>query len=78
MNTGVWITNYPGMAKKTVLKLNLSRYAPLSVEMQKALEADQAVITENGISYVDNEQNIEDTVEVKKEKMRENPTLELP
>lgn len=39
---GVWKDNFDAMAKKTVLKRILNQYAPLSVDMQKALEYDQA------------------------------------
>ena len=42
--TSSWKTNKEGMALKTVTKLNINKYAPLSVEMQKAAIADQAVI----------------------------------
>ena len=42
--TSSWKTNFEGMALKTVTKLNISKYAPLSVEMQKAVIADQAII----------------------------------
>lgn len=42
--TSSWKTNFDGMALKTVTKLNLSKYAPLSVEMQRAVVADQAII----------------------------------
>ncbi len=53
---GVWQENFDLMAKKTVLKLLLSRYAPLSVEMQTAITSDQAVFKEaDKPSYVDNE-----------------------
>lgn len=48
---GVWKDNFDAMAKKTVLKLILSRYAPLSVDMQKAIEVDQS--DANG-DYIDN------------------------
>lgn len=48
---GVWKDNFDAMARKTVIKLLLSRYAPLSVDMQKAIELDQA--DANG-AYVDN------------------------
>ena len=54
-----WTTDFDAMAKKTVLKLLLNRYAPLSVEMRNAITADQAVISEKGEEYVDNQ--IEDT-----------------
>jgi recombinational DNA repair protein RecT len=44
------------MAKKTVVKLHLnSGFAPLSIEMQKAQESDQSIVTDNGFKYVDNE-----------------------
>lgn len=39
---GVWKDNFDAMAKKTVLKRILNQYAPLSVDMQKAMEYDQA------------------------------------
>lgn len=42
--SGLWKDEFEGMAKKTVTKLNLSKNAPLSIEMQRAVTADQAVI----------------------------------
>ena len=56
-----WKSNFDGMAKKTVLKLLLARYAPLSVEMQSAITQDQATMTVNDdlelsqFTYVDND-----------------------
>lgn len=44
--TGAWTTNFEAMALKTVLKLLLSKYGILSVEMQKALAYDQGVVTD--------------------------------
>ena len=63
-----WQTNFNTMAKKTVLKLLLSKFGILSIEMQTAQKADQAVIREfdkNNIKveYVDNENNINDTAD---------------
>ena len=51
---GLWKDNFEAMAKKTVLKLLLSKYGPLSVDtqMQLAIQADQAAIRM---------ENIEDT-----------------
>lgn len=48
-----WTTDFVVMAKKTALKLLLSRFAPLSVEMRDAITADQAVVERDGVKYVD-------------------------
>ncbi|MBR5913035.1 MAG: recombinase RecT [Selenomonadaceae bacterium] len=58
--SSVWSTNFPAMAKKTVLKLLLSKFGIISldqksVDLAKALQADQAVITSEGYRYIDNE-----------------------
>jgi recombination protein RecT len=55
---GVWADNYEQMALKTVTKLLLSKYAPLSIELQKAVLSDQSVIqdvTEDKFDYIDNQ-----------------------
>lgn len=55
-NSSKWTTDFDAMARKTVLKLLLSRFAPLSVDMQQAVQADQAVMrSDNNFDYVDNE-----------------------
>ena len=46
-----WYDNFDDMAKKTVLKLLLSRYGVLSTEMEMAIEKDQS--DHNG-QYTDN------------------------
>lgn len=53
---GVWRDNFDAMARKTVIKLILNRYAPLSVDMQKAIELDQA---DADGKYLDNKPIIE-------------------
>lgn len=53
---GVWVDNFDAMAKKTVLKLILSKYGPLSIDMQKAIELDQQ--DSNG-NYADNRPTVE-------------------
>ncbi len=56
-NYGVWKDDFESMAMKTVTKLNLSKDAPLSVEMQKALIFDQAIVNDSDttdVTYVDN------------------------
>lgn len=53
--SSLWATDKDAMAKKTVLKLLLNRFAPLSVDMQKAVQADQSVLHGDGkLDYVDN------------------------
>ena len=59
---GVWHDNFEAMALKTVMKLLLSKQAPLSVEMQQAVLADQAVVNDvenQEFNYGDNVQNAE-------------------
>lgn len=56
---GLWENDFDSMATKTVLKLLLSKFAPLSIEMQKAVITDQALITNaetNDVTYVDNDE----------------------
>lgn len=43
-NSGVWKSDFNSMALKTVLKLLLSKYGILSVEMQRAMTFDQAEV----------------------------------
>lgn len=53
---GVWKDNFEAMALKTVLKLLLSKQAPLSIEMQNAQLADQAIVRDvatNDFDYID-------------------------
>jgi recombination protein RecT len=60
---GMWSDNFESMAIKTVLKLLLSKFAPLSIEMQKAVLSDQGIINDHNtedITYVDNEEPIID------------------
>lgn len=55
---GLWNTDFESMALKTVLKLLLSKFAPLSVEMQRAVISDQAIINDadtQDVTYIDNE-----------------------
>ena len=63
--TGLWKDDFDGMSLKTVLKMLLSKYAPLSIEMQKAVIADQSVINsveDMDVEYVDN--NSEEKVQI--------------
>ena len=65
--SSVWSTNFDAMAKKTVLKKLLGTFGIISIDQQSiamatALQADQAVITEEGFRYVDNEHGEEKVV----------------
>lgn len=53
---GKWVDDYDAMARKTVVKLLISRWAPQSTEqLQKALRADQAALQgEDDYNYLDN------------------------
>ena len=71
-STDLWKNSFDQMACKTVLKLLLNRYAPLSVELQKAVLADQAIINNDGkYEYVDNDltESNEEKSEEKEEKV---------
>ena len=63
-----WQTDFDAMATKTVLKSLLSKYGVLSIEMQTAVVADQAVIHETAeghqYEYVDNDGTVVDAVTV--------------
>ena len=55
---GVWADNFEAMALKTVTKLLLSKQAPLSIDMQKAVLSDQSVIKDvsgEQFDYIDNQ-----------------------
>lgn len=52
-----WSTNFEAMARKTVLKLLISKYGPMNTQLQEAVTKDQAVIDDNEIVYVDNDKN---------------------
>ena len=55
-NSGPWADNFEAMAKKTCLKLLLSRFAPLSVEIQMAVTLDQSKVNDNlQPEYIDNQ-----------------------
>lgn len=56
---GLWKKKPNVMGKKTVLKLLLSKFAPLSIDIRKALEADQSEIIDvdkSNYKYIDNPQ----------------------
>lgn len=58
-NNGPWKTDYDKMAMKTVLKLLINRFGPMSTELEQAIVNDQAVISDDGRKYVDNDSDLE-------------------
>ena len=65
---GLWNDDFDSMAQKTVIKLLLSKFAPLSIEMQKAIVTDQAIVNDlkgENLTYDDHEE-----VKVDKEQER--------
>lgn len=75
-NSSRWATDFDAMAKKTVLKLHLSKWAPLSVQMRELVTTDQAVFDENGrMEYLDAPSEPEQRqilIEARKVEMKEN------
>lgn len=58
---GIWKDDFDSMALKTVIKDILSKWSPLSIEMQRAIITDQAVLDENQEpTYTDNEVEVLD------------------
>lgn len=61
--SSVWSTNFDAMAKKTMIRMLLSKWGIMSVEMQQAYINDMGVIDDDGtVRYVDNQQSIEEQV----------------
>lgn len=58
-----WTTNFDAMAKKTMIRMLLSKWGIMSVEMIHAYVNDMSVIDEDGTArYVDNQNTIEEQV----------------
>ena len=66
----IWRDDFEVMAKKTLIKLLLSKYAPMTIDMQKATLADQAVIDGDQYQYPDNTPTDPNAVAAEKEQAR--------
>jgi len=67
---GLWQDDFDSMAKKTVIKMLLSKFGILSVDMQTAVIADQSVIKNSDtleVQYIDNEPVTADEIALEKE-----------
>ena len=54
-NSGLWADNFDAMAKKTVLKLLISKFGPLNTQLEDAIQKDQTIDGE----YADNPNKVE-------------------
>lgn len=64
----LWETAFETMSSKTVLKLLISKYAPLSIEMQRAIISDQSIIKDSetlDIDYIDANNHLQEPVHIK-------------
>ncbi len=52
-----WYSNFAGMAEKTLIKHLLSKWGILSPELIEAMDADMAVISDDGKTYVESEES---------------------
>lgn len=80
-----WQKDFDVMALKTVIKALLSKWGPLSIKMQMALQADQSLIKEDGTyEYVDNEAEEAEKIQAPKKGMKglkekiKEPVVEKP
>lgn len=54
-----WYSDFDGMACKTMIRQLISKWGLMSDELEKAYNADQGVIGENGsVTYVDNDDSV--------------------
>ncbi len=63
MYSSFWYKDFDGMAYKTMLRQLISKWGIMSIDMVNALDADMAVVHEDGTKqYIDNQSN-EDSIE---------------
>lgn len=59
MYSSFWYKDFDGMAYKTMLRQLISKWGIMSIEMASAIDADMAVINEDGTkTYVDNDDSV--------------------
>jgi recombination protein RecT len=69
---GLWSDNFEAMANKTVIKLLLSKFAPLSVDMQTAIITDQSVVNDFetvDVTHIDNDADVAIVVDKEAERI---------
>ena len=74
-----WYSNFAGMAEKTLIKHLLSKWGILSTELITAMDADMAVINEDGSKdYVENDDSIIDMEQPSQEPTQPEPETHAP
>ena len=59
MYSSFWYKDFDGMAYKTMLRQLISKWGIMSIDMASAIDADMAVINEDGTKdYVDNDPDV--------------------
>ena len=67
-----WEKDFDGMAYKTMLRQLISKWGIMSIDMISAMDADMAVINEDGTKdYVDNDDSI---IDMEPEQPQQEPT----
>lgn len=72
-NYTFWSKDFDGMAYKTMLRQLISKWGIMSIDLQTAMDADMAVINEDGTKdYVDIEENVIDMEHTSTEEVSDN------
>jgi recombination protein RecT len=74
---GFWKTDFDAMALKTVIKLGLSKFGVLSVDMQKAIKTDEGVLDVAGEEVVYPDKPLEPVSEAKPASNRLNQAIDV-
>lgn len=75
-NWTFWSKDFDGMAYKTMLRQLISKWGIMSIDMTMAMDADMAVINEDGSKiYVDNDDFVMDDSVIHQEESYEESTL---
>lgn len=70
-----WEKDFDGMAYKTMLRQLISKWGIMSIDMVSAMDADMAVINEDGTKdYVDNQPDVIEAQEISSEPKQTTPT----
>ena len=55
----IWTNNFDAMAEKTMIRTLIRKWGVMSIDMQKAVNADMGVINDDGsVTYVDNQPDV--------------------